>query len=155
MSAKTGKAKQGKGKKSAAAKASEKSVLASLPSTRPTRLGRHRDATGNGGRAAKPAKPKPKPASTAKPRAATTAKAKPRPVAGAAPKPRPAPVSSVSPALKRPAAPPPPPPEPASGPPRGTELVTTAVQAAGELAQIGLTVGGQILKRAVGRLPRP
>jgi hypothetical protein len=33
--------------------------------------------------------------------------------------------------------------------------VTTAVQAAGELAQIGLTVGGQILKRAARRLPRP
>jgi hypothetical protein len=33
--------------------------------------------------------------------------------------------------------------------------VTTVVQAAGELAQIGLTVGGQVLKRAVSRLPRP
>jgi hypothetical protein len=33
--------------------------------------------------------------------------------------------------------------------------VTTAVQAAGELAQIGITVGGQLLKRAAGRLPRP
>jgi hypothetical protein len=32
--------------------------------------------------------------------------------------------------------------------------VTTAVQAAGELAQIGLTMSGQMLKRAVGRLPR-
>jgi hypothetical protein len=41
------------------------------------------------------------------------------------------------------------------GPPRGTEIVTTAVQAAGELAQIGLTVSGQLLKRVAGRLPRP
>ena len=40
-------------------------------------------------------------------------------------------------------------------PPSGTELVTTAIQAAGELAQIGLTVGGQVLKRAVERLPKP
>ncbi len=42
-----------------------------------------------------------------------------------------------------------------SSPPTGTELVTTAIQAAGELAQIGLTVGGQVLKRAVKRLPKP
>ncbi|HYM57446.1 MAG TPA: hypothetical protein VES79_05735 [Solirubrobacteraceae bacterium] len=42
-----------------------------------------------------------------------------------------------------------------SGPPSGTELVTTAIQAAGELAQIGLTVGGQIIRRAVDRLPKP
>jgi hypothetical protein len=42
-----------------------------------------------------------------------------------------------------------------SSPPTGTELVTTAIQAAGELAQIGLTVGGQVLKRAVNRLPKP
>jgi len=40
-------------------------------------------------------------------------------------------------------------------PPTGAELVTTVVQAAGELAQIGLTIGGQIVKRAVDRLPRP
>jgi hypothetical protein len=33
--------------------------------------------------------------------------------------------------------------------------VTTAIQAAGELAQIGLTAGGQALKRAVDRIPRP
>ena len=33
--------------------------------------------------------------------------------------------------------------------------MTTAIQAAGELAQIGLTVGGQVLKRAVDRLPKP
>ena len=39
--------------------------------------------------------------------------------------------------------------------PKGTELVTTAVQATGELAKIGLTLGGQALKRAVDRLPKP
>jgi hypothetical protein len=33
--------------------------------------------------------------------------------------------------------------------------VTTAIQANGELARIGLTVGGRMLKRAVDRLPRP
>jgi hypothetical protein len=41
------------------------------------------------------------------------------------------------------------------GVPHGAELVTTAVQAAGELAQIGLAVGGRALKSALGRLPRP
>ncbi len=40
-------------------------------------------------------------------------------------------------------------------PPSGTDLVSTVVQAAGELAQVGLTVGGQILKRAVEKLPKP
>ena len=51
--------------------------------------------------------------------------------------------------------PPPEPDERPSGPPRGTEIVTTAVQAAGELAQIGATVGSQLLKRAARRIPRP
>ncbi|HET9315903.1 MAG TPA: hypothetical protein VFQ51_09955 [Vicinamibacteria bacterium] len=41
------------------------------------------------------------------------------------------------------------------GVPHGAELVTTAVQAAGELAQIGLAAGGRALKSALGRLPRP
>jgi len=41
-----------------------------------------------------------------------------------------------------------------SGRPSGVDLVTTAVQAAGELTQIGLTIGGQIIKRAVNRLPK-
>jgi hypothetical protein len=41
------------------------------------------------------------------------------------------------------------------GVPHGAELVSTAVQAAGELAQIGLAAGGRALKSALGRLPRP
>ena len=48
----------------------------------------------------------------------------------------------------------PPPPKPL-GAPTGTELVTTTIRAAGELAQIGFTLGGQVLKRAVDRIPRP
>jgi hypothetical protein len=47
-----------------------------------------------------------------------------------------------------------PPPRPI-GAPRGTELVTTTIRAAGELAQIGFTLGGHALKRAVDRIPRP
>ena len=44
--------------------------------------------------------------------------------------------------------------QPAPAPPKGTELVTTAVQAAGELAQIGLTLGGQVAQaRRSTRLP--
>jgi hypothetical protein len=39
--------------------------------------------------------------------------------------------------------------------PRGADLVTTAVQAAGELAQIGIAAGGRALKSALDRLPRP
>ena len=46
-------------------------------------------------------------------------------------------------------------PDERTGPPSGTELVTTAIQAAGELATIGVKVGGHILKRAVDRLPKP
>jgi hypothetical protein len=33
--------------------------------------------------------------------------------------------------------------------------VTTAIQAVGEIAQIGATVGGQVLRRAARRIPRP
>ena len=36
-----------------------------------------------------------------------------------------------------------------------TELVTTVVQAAAELAEIGLTAGARALRIAVSRLPRP
>jgi hypothetical protein len=35
------------------------------------------------------------------------------------------------------------------------ELVTTAFQAVGELAQIGVTVGGQAVRSALSRIPRP
>jgi hypothetical protein len=41
------------------------------------------------------------------------------------------------------------------GRPGGGELIGTAVQAVGELAQIGLTLGGQALKQALSRIPRP
>jgi hypothetical protein len=47
-----------------------------------------------------------------------------------------------------------PPPEPL-GAPSGRELVATTIRATGELAQIGLVVGGQVLKRTISRFPRP
>jgi hypothetical protein len=83
------------------------------------------------------------------PRNGARPKRRPKPKA----KPRPKAVRSASPPLKaqRAAHPPPQP----IGAPKGTELVTTTIRAAGELTQIGFTVTGQILKRAVDRIPRP
>jgi hypothetical protein len=131
----------------------EANVLASLPSTRPNRLGRHA--------AKRPAAAAPKP--SAKPRAKAKAKAakKPAPVVAASvakaaparPKPvRPATAKLDGPARKSAAKREPVREESA---PSGTELVTTVVQAAGELASVGLSIGGQIVKRAVERLPKP
>jgi hypothetical protein len=37
----------------------------------------------------------------------------------------------------------------------GAELVGTAVQAAGELAEIGFALGARAVRNALGRLPRP
>ena len=42
-----------------------------------------------------------------------------------------------------------------SGRPSGPELVTGAVKAAGQVAQIGLAIGGELVKKAVERLPKP
>jgi hypothetical protein len=136
-------------------RADEAGVLASLPTTRPSRLGRHNRST-VAAKAAPKAKAKSRPKGVAKPKAA----AKPRAV------PSPTPITDVqrpravragakglkSPAKKSGAQRPVSPPENA---PTGTDLVTTVVQAAGELAQVGLSIGGQVLKRAVDRLPKP
>jgi hypothetical protein len=137
-------------------KTEEESVLGSLPATRSTRFGGERRKSANGKSAtatkAKPAKPRAaaKPKAAAKPRAVT--KPKPAPAHGPRPVRAGAPSLAESTERARTA-------EPASestnSPPSGTELVTTAIQAAGELAQIGLAVGGQVLKRAVDKLPRP
>jgi hypothetical protein len=120
------------------------SVLGSLPSTRHDPLGRR-------GSAATAKRTSAKRSATARPTAKPKAAANPKPKAAANPKPKPAPV--------RPAPPPPPPPQSERrrppGPPSGSELVTTAIQAVGEIAQIGVTVGGQVLRRAARRLPRP
>ena len=122
------------------------SVLGSLSAKRPERFGRPRReapvAT-----VARPAKPKPARAKTPRPRRAKAVRTT------SAPANKPAAVKAGCPELERPkSAPPPPRP---IGHPSGTELVTTAIQASGELARIGLTVGGRMLKRAVDRLPRP
>jgi hypothetical protein len=147
------------------AKAQESGVLGALPATRPSRLGRHSRGA-SAAATTPPAKPKPKTRKAAvKKRAATTAATSKAEVKGSqpaassitdAPRSRPQPVRAASRNLAKPAAkssarraPAP------TKPPSGTELVGTVVQAAGELAGIGLTVTGQILKRVVEKLPKP
>ena len=129
-----------------------KSVMGNLPSTRPQRMARRRDGDPVSRAAAKPTRATPK--AVGKP--ATPAKPK-KPAEAAAPKaaPKPRAVRSGSPSLAAKKKPKSPRREPAPSPPSGTELVTTAVQATGELAKIGLTLGGQALKRAASRLPKP
>jgi hypothetical protein len=126
----------------------DQSVLGSLSDTRPTRFGRER---GEKPKATAAAKPKPKPAATAKPKAtAKPAATKPR-AAG----PRAVRAGAPSLADSTPGDRPKKQPESKTTPPSGTELVTTAIQAAGELAQIGLALGGRVLKRTVDKLPKP
>jgi hypothetical protein len=142
----------------------EPGVLGNLPSSRPSRLGRHGAGAGRTNARTAPAKA----AAAAKPPAATKAAAPAKaaakashakaaaPKAGAAKTARAKPAPASEPVPPRPPVPPTPPEEPRRrGRPAGTEVVSTAIQAAGELAQIGLTVGGQVLKRAVDRLPKP
>ena len=140
MTQKTAKPKKSK----KATDADQPSVLASLPATRPSRIG----GADRSGAVKRRARAKPP---AARPRRA----AEPPPAGATAPPPaRPRPVRAGAPTLE-PGRERPPTAGPGSGPPSGTQLVTTAIQAAGELAQIGLTVGGQIIKRAVDRLPKP
>lgn len=122
-------------------------VLRSLPSRRPQRRSARRDAASKpaaakpGARKATPASPKPK----AKP-SAPKAKAK---AAASAGKPK-----GVRPSAATRAASSTPGERPAH-PPQGVELLGTAVQAAGELAQLGLSLGTRALRGALERLPRP
>jgi hypothetical protein len=156
----------------------EKGVLAALPSTRPERIGTRR-ASGPktfaqpkaAQAAASPTKPK-RPAAKTAPKPPATKPAVPR-----EPEPRPRAVREAAPGMGTSGGRPDPTSSartgegapapggrgderseagsPEHGRPSGVELVTTAVQAAGELTQIGLTIGGRIIKRAVDRLPKP
>lgn len=115
-------------------------VLTSLPKTRPQRRSAKRDsARGNG--AAKPksaAAAKPKAGTPKAPAATKPASTKPK----AAPKPKLPPAGFEAPR------------DESRGTPSGAELVGTAIQAAGELVQIGAAVGKQTLKGVLGRLGR-
>jgi hypothetical protein len=116
--------------------ADEREVFAGLPNARPHRRSAKRDRPARG-----PAETaKAKPASTAKPKA----KAAPKPKA----KPAPEPAAKVPPAGYAT-------PRADDGVPHGADLIGTAVQAVGELAQIGIAAGGRALKSAFQRLPRP
>jgi hypothetical protein len=113
-------------------------VMSSLPSRRPQRRSARRD--GGGAKRASPATGR----APTKPKA-TRAKA-----AGGGRRPkavRPSAATRASrtaPSSARPA-----------DSPEGVELVGTAIQAAGELAQLGLTLGTKALRGALSRLPRP
>jgi hypothetical protein len=131
----------------------ERDVFGSLPNARPQRRSAKRDRAGGTAKAAAPAPAKAK-ATAAKPKSAKPTAAKPKakqgPRATAKAKP-----SAAAPASKIPPAGYATPRSDNDGVPRGVDLVTTAVQAAGELAQIGLAAGGRALKSALERLPRP
>jgi hypothetical protein len=136
----------------------ERDVFGSLPNARPQRRSAKRDRAGGTAKAAAPAPAKAK-ATAAKPKsakptavkpAAAKPKAKQGPRATAKAKP-----SAAAPASKIPPAGYATPRSDDDGVPRGVDLVTTAVQAAGELAHIGLAAGGRALKSALERLPRP
>jgi hypothetical protein len=140
--------KSGKKTKKKAAKA-DTGVLGNLSATRPTRIGGER----RGAAATKSSRPAA--ASAAKTAAATRpAPAKPKPAKKKAAKPKVRTNAGTQP--KPPTAPPKGWQTPDQGNGKGgPDIVTTAVQAAGEIAQLGVTVGGQLLKRAASRIPRP
>ena len=127
-------------------------VLSSLPRTRPHRRSQKRPA--------RPADPTP---AAAKPGAAKPGAAKPRAAkpSTAARKPsatKPSTAAKKPAPLRQPAQPEGTPPghrarRPA--PSRGSDVVGTAVRAAAELAELGLTVGARAIRGAVARLPRP
>ena len=114
-----------------------KDVLSSLPRSRPQRRSAKRES-GGASKPTAPAMPKPKPT----PKAATKPK-----VTGAA---RP---SAATRRAREDTAKPPPRAEPVA--PANRDIVTTTVQAAGELARIGVAVGTQIVREAARRVPKP
>jgi|SRR5215211_2132959 len=154
----------------------DRDVFSGLPNARPQRRSAKRDRARGAGAKAATADPAPKRDEKAAPAAgkgAAKAKAggkansggKARPAAKKAPPPERAAASTKPDAAasgttsakpKPPAVPPAGYATPADDDrPRGTDLVGTAVQAAGELAQIGIAAGARALKSAIQRLPRP
>ena len=114
----------------------EREVLSGLPNARPQRRSAKRDrparsagASATRAPAAGKTRPTPKPPAKRKPKAEAAPPA--IPAAGYAT------------------------PRDDDGGPRGADLIGTAVQAVGEIAQIGLAAGGRAVKSAFQRLPRP
>jgi hypothetical protein len=124
-----------------------KDVLSSLPRSRPQR----RSAKREGAKAKASAAPKPvtqSPAADAQDPKRGKPKAPPKPkqkVSGAT-RPSAATRRAREDSVK---------PRPAPPPPPERDVVGTALEAAGELARIGLTVGTQIVREATRRIPRP
>lgn len=118
--------------------ADDRDVLSSLPRTRPSRRSPKRDG------------------SAGKPNGAGPEAGAPKRRRAAAKNPKSAPAGSRPKAARDPAVPPAgwatPDPPPSQG--ALENPVGTAVQAAGELARIGATVGAQALKGVLSRLPR-
>jgi hypothetical protein len=138
---------------------SDREVLTSLPRSRPVRRSAKRAARPDPAAAAEPrTKAKASSAGASKTR---NGSARAKPAAAAQPKA----AARPTPAGKRPARP------PRKVPPAGyasarshaeddrtsgsADLVGNAVQAAGELAQIGFAVGRQALQSMIDRLPKP
>lgn len=145
----------------------ESEVLGSLPSTRPQRRSEKRSATkaraassgAAGGTTAKPRTKQRRTKAATKPRVARPAArkpapAKPRTTAGRRPtavRPSAATKNAGSTTDSGPARPNEAPP----GPPQGIAVVGTAVQAAGELVELGVSLGSQAVRAALRRIPRP
>jgi hypothetical protein len=133
----------------------DRDVFGSLPNTRPQRPSVRRERSGAKATTAASAPAK----APAKPRAAAKAKPKPRAATKAQPAARAKPAADAAPPRAGAGQIPPAgyasPRADDDGVPRGAHLVITAVQATGELAQIGLAAGGRALKSAFERLPRP
>jgi hypothetical protein len=114
-------------------KDAQNGVLQSLPAARPQRRSPKRDRASSP-RASRPSAPprRPRTASTARKR---TQRRQPRPVAkqGYEVEDGRGPVE----------------------PPSGAEILAAAVEAAGELAEIGLTLGERLLRSVARRLPKP
>ncbi|HEU4977834.1 MAG TPA: hypothetical protein VFT42_02965 [Solirubrobacteraceae bacterium] len=136
-----------------AAKRPSRDVMSGLPATRPQRRSARRD----GARAARttpadvvaaaapaaPAKPAAKrpPARKATPRKAAPRKAGPR-AARTRPPERDVPPAGYA------------TPRPSEQDQQGADVLTSAVHAVGELAELGLGIGGRALRGALSRLPR-
>lgn len=145
---------------------SDREVLTSLPRSRPVRRSAKRGERAEAKPAGSAGSRRPPTSKPRAPKAATKAKAKPKPSAPAKPKaaPRTAPRAAPS-STERPHTAP-----RRKIPPAGyaaptaraddassgtTDLLSTTIQAAAELAQIGLTVGRQTLQSMLDRLPKP